>query len=39
MSYYGSTDYLASPDFVLRMKDIRSGQLVIGWMKAGSEQV
>ncbi|HBZ70908.1 MAG TPA: hypothetical protein DEP35_14695 [Deltaproteobacteria bacterium] len=39
MSYYGSTDYLASPDFVLRMKDIRKGHLDLGWMKAGTEQV
>ena len=39
MSYYGSTDYLASPDFVLRMKDIRKGNLDLGWMKAGTEQV
>ena len=39
MSYYGSTDYLASSDFVLRMKDIRKGNLDLGWMKAGTEQV
>jgi len=39
MSYYGTTDYLASPDFVLRMKDIRKGNLDLGWMKAGTEQV
>jgi len=39
MSYYGSTDYLASPDFVLRMKDIRKGNLDLAWMKAGTEQV
>jgi hypothetical protein len=39
MSYYGSTDYLADSDFVLRMKDIRKGHLDLGWMKAGTEQV
>ncbi|MCP3985827.1 MAG: hypothetical protein GY723_15700, partial [bacterium] len=39
MSYYGSTDYLANDDFVLRMKDIRKGNLDLGWMKAGTEQV
>jgi len=39
MSYYGSTDYLVDDDFVLRMKDIRKGNLDLGWMKAGTEQV
>ncbi|MDP6375388.1 MAG: ferritin-like domain-containing protein [Pseudomonadales bacterium] len=39
MSYYGSTDYLADDDFVLRMKDIRKGNLDLGWMDAGTEQL
>jgi len=39
MSYYGSTDYLANSDFVLRMKDLRKGHLDLGWMKAGTEQI
>jgi len=39
MSYYGSTDYLANDDFVLRMKDIRKGNLDLGWLKAGTEQI
>jgi len=39
MSYYGSTDYLANDDFVLRMKDMRKGNLDLGWMKAGTEQI
>ena len=39
MSYYGSTDYLANSDFVLRMKDMRKGNLDLGWMKAGTEQI
>jgi hypothetical protein len=39
MSYYGSTDYLANDDFVLRMKDIRKGNLDLGWLEAGTEQI
>lgn len=39
MSYYGSTDYLANDDFVLRMKDIRKGNLDLGWLRAGTERV
>ena len=39
MSYYGSTDYLVDDDFVLRMKDIRKGNLDLEWMKAGTEQI
>jgi hypothetical protein len=39
MSYYGSTDYLANDDFVLRMRDIRKGNLDLGWMEAGTEQI
>ncbi len=39
MSYYGSTDYLANDDFVLRMKDIRKGNLDLGWLDTGSEQI
>jgi hypothetical protein len=39
MSYYGSKDYLANDDFVLRMKDIRKGNLDLGWLDAGTEQI
>ena len=39
MSYYGSTDYLVSDDFVLRMKDIRKGNLDLAWLDAGTEQI
>ncbi len=39
MSYYGSTDYSLDPDLVLRMKDIRKGNLDLGWMDAGTEQI
>jgi hypothetical protein len=39
MSYYGSTDYRFDDDLVLRVKDIRKGNLDLGWLKAGSEQV
>ena len=39
MSYYGSTEYLANSDFVLGMKDIRKGNLDLGWLQRGSEQI
>jgi len=39
MSYYGSTDYRANDDFVQRMKGIRKGDLDLGWMQAGTEQL
>jgi hypothetical protein len=39
MSYYGSTDYPRDPDFVQRMKDIRKGNLDLGWLQAGTERV
>ena len=39
MSYYGSTDYLVTPDFVRRMQDIRKGNLDLGWMQAGTERI
>jgi hypothetical protein len=39
MSYYGTTDYCANDDFVLRMKGIRKGDLDLGWMNAGTEQL
>ena len=39
MSYYGPTDYCVDDDFVQRMKDIRRGDLDLGWMKAGTEQI
>jgi len=39
MSYYGSTDWSASRDLVDRVRDIRKGNLDLGWMKTGTEQV
>jgi hypothetical protein len=39
MSYYGSTDYPVDPDFVQRMRDIRRGDLDLGWMDAGTERI
>jgi hypothetical protein len=39
MSYYGSTDYRSNDDLVLRMKDIRKGNLDLGWLQAGGEQI
>jgi hypothetical protein len=39
MSYYGSTDWGRNDELVLRMKDIRKGNLDLSWMKAGTEQI
>lgn len=39
MSYYGSTDWSHNDDLVLRMKEIRKGNLDLSWMKAGTEQI
>jgi hypothetical protein len=39
MSYYGSTDYSRNDDFVLRIRDIRKGNLDLGWLEAGTEQI
>jgi len=39
MSYYGSTDYRFDDDLVQRMKDIRRGNLDLGWLKTGTEQI
>ena len=39
MSYYGSTDYRLDDDLVLRMKDIRKGNLDLGWIETGTEQI
>jgi hypothetical protein len=39
MSYYGSTDWTANDDLMLRLKDIRKGNLELDWMKAGTEVV
>jgi hypothetical protein len=39
MSYYGSTDYRTDADLVQRMKDIRRGDLDLGWMKTGTDQI
>ena len=39
MSYYGSTDYRYNDDFLLRLRDIRRGDLDLGWLDAGTEQI
>lgn len=39
MSYYGSTDYSHNDDFALRMRDLRKGNLELGWLAAGTEQI
>lgn len=39
MSYYGSTDWRLDDDLVQRMKDIRKGNLDLGWIEAGTQQV
>ncbi len=39
MSYYGSTDWTSNSDLVLRMKDIKKGNLELGWLAAGTEVV
>ena len=39
MSYYGSTDWSHNDDLVLRMRDIRKGNLDLSWMKAGTERI
>jgi len=39
MSYYGSVDWSHNSEFALRMRDIRKGNLDLGWMKAGTEQI
>ncbi len=39
MSYYGSVDYSDNDDLVLRMRDIRKGNLDLGWLAAGTEQL
>ncbi|MFQ5697225.1 MAG: ferritin-like domain-containing protein [Myxococcota bacterium] len=39
MSYYGSTDCRYNDDFALRMRDIRKGNLDLGWLQAGTEQI
>ena len=39
MSYYGSTDYSRNDDFALRIRDIRKGNLDLGWLDAGTEQI
>ncbi len=38
MSYYGSIDYRDNSDVALRIRDIRKGNLDLGWLKAGTEQ-
>ncbi|MBW2282559.1 MAG: ferritin-like domain-containing protein [Deltaproteobacteria bacterium] len=39
MSYYGSTEYMHNSDFILAMKDIRKGNLDLGWLDKGAEQI
>ena len=39
MSYYGPTDWRSNSDLALRMRDIRKGNLDLGWMKAGTEKL
>ena len=40
MSYYGSVeDYRYNDDFLLRMRDLRKGNLDLGWLEAGTEQL
>ena len=39
MSYYGSKDYSHNDDFVLRIRDLRKGNLDLGWLAAGTEQI
>jgi hypothetical protein len=39
VSYYGPTDYRFDDDLVQRMKDIRKGNLDLGWLQAGTEQI
>lgn len=39
MSYYGPVDWRSNSDLALRMRDIRKGNLDLGWMKAGTEKL
>ncbi len=40
MSYFGSVeDYNYNDDFALRLRDIKKGNLDLGWLKAGTEQL
>jgi hypothetical protein len=39
MSFYGPTDWRRNSDLALRMRDIRKGNLDLGWMKAGTEKL
>jgi hypothetical protein len=39
MGYYGSTDYSHNDDFALRLRDLRKGNLDLGWLEAGTEQI
>jgi len=39
MSYYGPTDWRSNSDLALRMRDIRKGNLDLGWLKAGTEKL
>jgi hypothetical protein len=39
MAYYGSVaDYRRNDDFILRLQDLRRGNLDLGWLQAGTEQ-
>lgn len=39
MSYYGTTDWRYNDDLALRMRDIKKGNLDLGWLKAGTEKL
>ena len=39
MSFYGTTDYSYNSDFVLRVRDMKKGNLDFGWLDAARETV
>lgn len=39
MSFYGSTDWSANSDFSLRVRDMRKGNLDLGWLDNARERV
>ncbi|MEE9279130.1 MAG: ferritin-like domain-containing protein [Myxococcota bacterium] len=38
MSYYGTTDYSHNSDFMLRIRDMKKGNLDFGWLDSAREQ-
>ena len=38
MSYYGTTDYSYNSDFSLRVRDMKKGNLDLGWLDAARER-